>query len=77
MSDKGKDFDNQWHESRRESRRRAERGDWPYHEDKYLKRVNKRLSGPPAHHAAASGCWTISLFLVAYAIGFLIALALL
>jgi hypothetical protein len=67
-NDPGRDFDDQWHASKRAGEERAARGEGPWAEDKYLDRVNKRLARPPAHHAKpSSGC--------AFVLGFLVGLA--
>lgn len=50
-NDPGRDFDNQWNESRRRGVARAAAGEGPWRDDKYLERENTRLSGPAARHA--------------------------
>jgi hypothetical protein len=54
-NDPGKDFNDQFNESFRRGREKADRGEGPWAEDKYLERVNRRLSGPPANHRKGSG----------------------
>jgi hypothetical protein len=53
----GKDFDDQWNNSRRRGEYRASRGEGPYSADKYLERNNERLGRQPASHRGESkGC---------------------
>lgn len=63
-SDKG--FDDQWYASKRRGQYKASRGEGAWSEDKYLQRLDARLSGPPAHHAkpGGSGCLALMIFLV-------------
>lgn len=49
--DRGKDFNDQWNDSRRRGQEKARRGESHWAEDKYLERNNKRLGSGPAHHA--------------------------
>jgi len=63
MTASGKDFDDQWRRSRREGREKARRGDTYWANDKFLERENRRLSGPPAHHAGQSSCMVMLLML--------------
>lgn len=70
-NDPGKDFDDQWYGSKRAGEYKASRGEGAHADDIYLKRVNRRLSGPPAHHARRdSGCGKTTVGLLAFLGGF-------
>ena len=68
-NDPGKDFDDQWNDSFREAQKKAQRGEGPWAEDKYLARRQEQ-SGPPAHHAGQSkGCADKAVLLLAFLSG--------
>lgn len=55
-NDPGKDFDDQYNQSRRKGQEKAARGESHWSQDKYLERLNNQSAGP-AHHAGESkGC---------------------
>ncbi len=64
-NDPGKDFDDQWDASKRVGDYKRARGEGAWAQDKYLERLNKQLSGPPAHHAKKEGCADKSVILLA------------
>ena len=53
-NDPGKDFDDQWNDSFREAQKKAQRGEGPWAEDKYLARRQEQ-SGPPARQRCPAG----------------------
>lgn len=57
-NDPGKDFNDQWSESRRRGQEKAARGEGPWAEDKYLERINAKPR--PVHHAAGSDSCLVS-----------------
>lgn len=69
-SDPGRDFDDQYNQSRRAGQERAARNEGPWAGDKYLKRVND--SGPVSHRGEPKGCAdkTAALFLLGVAAGY-------
>lgn len=70
-NDPGRDFDDQWHASRRAGERKAAKGEGVWAEDKYLKREARRLSGPPVSHRGESkGCTGSTVTLLAFLGGF-------
>jgi hypothetical protein len=72
-NDPGKDFDDQYRESKRRGRDRASRGEGAWADDKYLERVNARLSGPPARHRGepSKSCLDKTVMLLALLTGIL------
>lgn len=64
-NDRGKDFDDQFNESRRRGQEKAARGESHWAQDKYLERINQQSRGP-AHHAGESkGCSDKTVILLA------------
>lgn len=68
-SDPGRDFNDQWNESRRRGQEKAARGEGAWAEDKYLERINAKPR--PAHHASEpKGCGEKTVMLLALLSGF-------
>jgi hypothetical protein len=63
-NDPGKDFDDQWHASKRRGQYKASRGEGAWAQDKYLKRNNERLGSGPAHHGKSESCGKATVFLL-------------
>lgn len=64
--DPGKDFDDQYHNSRREAEKKAARGESHWAWDKSLERNNERLGSGPTHHAGEHrGCGEKTVVLMA------------
>lgn len=69
-SNPGKDFDDQWNESRRRGQDKASRGESYWAQDKYLERNNERLGSGPAHHAGErKSCGEKTVVLMAFLSG--------
>jgi hypothetical protein len=65
----GKDFDDQWNDSRRRGQEKARRGESHWSQDKYLERNNERLGSGPAHHAGQKSCGEKTIVLMAFLSG--------
>lgn len=65
-SDPGKDFDDQYHDSRRRGQEKARRGESHWAQDKYLERNNERLGRQAAHHAENKSCGEKTLILLGF-----------
>lgn len=64
-NDPGRDFDDQFHNSRRRGQDKASRGESHWAQDKYLERNNERLGSGPAHHGKRESCADKSVMLLA------------
>lgn len=70
-NDPGRDFDNQWNESRRKGQEKAARGETHWATDKYLERVNAERSHERGRHAGEpKGCADKAALLVGLLGGF-------
>jgi hypothetical protein len=66
----GKDFDDQWNESRRRAQEKARRGESHWAHDKYLERESERLGSSPAgHRGEPKGCADKTVMLLALIAG--------
>lgn len=69
-NDPGKDFDDQWHASKRRGEYKASRGEGAWRNDKYLERLDARLGSGPVHHAGQKSCGEKTVILMAFLSGF-------
>ena len=63
-NDPGKDFNDQWKESRRKGQEKAARGESHWAQDKYLERINRQAQGPAHHGGSSESCGKATVILL-------------